>query len=486
MKQYKIPHKPNAPTDADQRRWEHSALRRRMIQGVWENDLEREMLRHFSTDRFMAIGPPDLSSNVLEQITRQLSVLYSQPPTVTHEQNIAQLVGRDGLITQAGLWPMMQRTQQMTLALRECFVRIDAVETLVDAPLDRTGIQYRIVTPDFVYCESSEDAPDVPLLYQELRLRLDPETNEPKYIYDILDIRDPKNPVFCLHEVQPNGTIGADVTEKYTGEPRKQGDAYPYRTKDNRPYLPLEMYRAEKTGLLWNAFDGSQMCYGALSAATLMSWWVHLVRDCCFSQKYTSGLGIAGLDAVAGDTTARRRTISTDPSSILMFYQDPENTGQPLIGQFQPSADPLKTLEAIAQYEYRVSTAAGLSSSVLKQSGDPRSGYALSVSRDGQRESARTFASVFSLVDCRLIAKTAMLSNRFLGTNLPESGYRIQYAQLPKSAEEIKAEREDILAKLAAGLISPVQAMQIMYPGIDDDQARQMLLKIKRERAEYM
>ena len=97
MKQYKIPHKPNAPTDADQRRWEHSALRRRMIQGVWENDLEREMLRHFSTDRFMAIGPPDLSSNVLEQITRQLSVLYSQPPTVTHEQNIAQLVGRDGL-----------------------------------------------------------------------------------------------------------------------------------------------------------------------------------------------------------------------------------------------------------------------------------------------------------------------------------------------------------------------------------------------------
>jgi hypothetical protein len=79
-----------------------------------------------------------------------------------------------------------------------------------------------------------------------------------------------------------------------------------------------------------------------------------------------------------------------------------------------------------------------------------------------------------------------MIINRFLGGNLPENGYRIQYAQLPKSAEEIKAEREDILAKLSAGLISPVQAMQIMYPGIDDDQAREMLLKIKRERAEYM
>jgi hypothetical protein len=42
------------------------------------------------------------------------------------------------------------------------------------------------------------------------------------------------------------------------------------------------------------------------------------------------------------------------------------------------------------------------------------------------------------------------------------------------------------LAKLAAGLISPIDAMQTLNPGIDENTAREMLLKIKRERAELM
>ena len=110
----------------------------------------------------------------------------------------------------------------------------------------------------------------------------------------------------------------------------------------------------------------------------------------------------------------------------------------------------------------------------------------MSVSRDSQRETARKYAPIFSFFDSRTLAKSAALSNRFLGTNLPESGYRIQYAQLPQSPEEIKAQREDVIQKMGAGLISPIDAMQILHPGIDESTAREMLLKIRRERAELM
>ena len=169
-----------------------------------------------------------------------------------------------------------------------------------------------------------------------------------------------------------------------------------------------------------------------------------------------------------------------------MFYSDPENTGQPLIGQFEAGADPVKMFETIAQYEYKVATAAGLSSSVLKQTADIRSGFSLSVSRDGQRQASARYAPLQSYYDERLLAKSAALCNRFLNTNLPENNYRIQYAQVPQSPEEIKATREDVLAKMNSGLLSPIDAMIILNPGIDENTAREMLLKIKRERIELM
>lgn len=477
---------PRMPTDEDQRRVEHQSLRRRLLQGTYEQDLEQEMLRHFSADRFYALGPVDLSSNVLEQITRQLSVLYNATPTVHHTEDISDLIGRDGYITTAGLFPLMQQAQQFILAINECFVRIDVAPHKIGQPVSKAGLNYRIVTPDSVYCESSPDNPDEPTYYREIRLRIDPDNHEPVYVADVLDIRDVEKPLFGMYLVNPDGTLGADVSKKYMGHETHVGESYPYRYEDGRPFLPLELYHAQKTGLLWNTFRNAQTCYGSLVSACLTSWAVHLIRDCSYPQRYVAGLSISGLGVENGDLTARRASIATDPSSILMFYTDPENSGQPLIGQFAAGADPVQMFETIAQYEYKVATAAGLSTSVLKQTADIRSGFSLSVSREGQREMSRRFAPLQSYYDERLIAKSAALCNRFLGTSLPEKDYRIQYAQLPQSPEEIKATREDVLAKLGAGLISPIQAMQILNPGIDENTAREMLLKIKRERIELM
>ena len=51
MNTYTIPQKPTAPTAEDERRREHSGLRRRLLEGTFEEDLEQEMLRHWSSDR---------------------------------------------------------------------------------------------------------------------------------------------------------------------------------------------------------------------------------------------------------------------------------------------------------------------------------------------------------------------------------------------------------------------------------------------------
>jgi hypothetical protein len=57
---------------------------------------------------------------------------------------------------------------------------------------------------------------------------------------------------------------------------------------------------------------------------------------------------------------------------------------------------------------------------------------------------------------------------------------------MPLTPDEMRAQREDIVQKMTAGLISPVQAVMMMYDDMDDREAREYLLRIRRERAEFM
>lgn len=481
-----LPLKPLAPNPDEQQRWNHSALRKRMIIGAWEQDLEDELARHLPADRREAWGPADLSSNPFEQITRQLSVLYHEVPAVTNlNGDISALTSREGLVTKAGLWQLMQRAQQMVIGLRESAIRIDVNPHIEGAASIAPGIQYRIVTPDLLYCEAHPDQPDIPVYYQEARLR--EFQGKPLWVADVMDIRDPNLPLFGMFIIEKDGSLGRDVSEEFMGHPTHRGEDYPYRDGAGNPFLPVVLYHAEKTGFLWDSYNASQMVYGSLTSAVLYSMWVHLVRDACWSQKYVAGLSVAGLSQIDQNEIARRSSIATDPSSILVFTQDPDAQGQPLVGSFSIPTDPHALLESISKYEMRVGLAAGLSPSELSRTnGDPRSGYALAVSKSGQREAQKKFAPVFRLGDEELLAKTAMLSNRFLGTSLPEDGYRVSYHSMPLTPDEMRAQREDITAKMQAGLISPVQAVMMMYDDMDEREAREYLLQIRRERAEFL
>ena len=481
------PMKPMAKSQDEQNRWDHTGLRRRMILGAWEQDLEDELSRHLPPDRRESWGPSDLSSNAFEQITRQLAVLYHETPAVTNMNgDIDVLVGREGLVTKSGLWQLMQRTQQMVLGLRETFIRIDVNPHTMTSMARVPGIQYRMVTPDMVYCEAHADQPDFPVFYQEYRLRQDEKKNY-VWVCDIMDIRDLNQPMFGMFMVNKDGSLGEDVSEYYMGHPTHRGEDYPYRDSEGKPFLPVVLYHAEKTGYLWDTYSGSAQVYGSLAAATYFSMWGHLVKSASWAQKYCANLTLAGLNTLDQNDLARRSSISTDPSSILMFTQDPDAQGQPMIGSFGIATDPNDLLESISKYEMRVALSAGLSpSDISRQAADPRSGFALAVSKSGQREAQKKFAPTFRMSDEELLAKTAMLSNRYLGTRLPEDGYRVSYHSMPLSPDEIRAQREDIIAKLQAGLISPVTAVMMMYDDMDAKEARDYLAQIRRERAEFL
>ena len=57
------------------RRIEHTRLRRRLLEGTWEEDLHNRLQIHLGTVRKAAWGYPDMSSNIFRQIARSLSSL---------------------------------------------------------------------------------------------------------------------------------------------------------------------------------------------------------------------------------------------------------------------------------------------------------------------------------------------------------------------------------------------------------------------------
>ena len=474
-----IPMKPVAPDTETEKRWNHTSLRRRMLCGQWHDDLVREIGNHITIDRQATWGVPDMSSNVFKSVTGALCALYQEPPDVavqtSYEGQADKLLGRGGFIDDAGLWSLMQRVQFFTLGLRECFLRIDINETF-------DGLIYRIVTPDMIYAESPAGDPSRPHLLHEYRLRWCPVCMDYEWTIDAFDLRDPDFPTYEIHSVDQNGQILDDVTEKYLGQ-STSGDMYPYIDSNGIPFIPYSIYHAEITGELFDAFHNSELIAGSLNAATLYSFFLFLSKNCSHPQRYMLGAMPAGMDLFDNNLQSRRNAISTDPSSILLFNPDPDlqSGQQPQIGQFQAGADIEKMLESITIYERRLASSGGINGAdVQKMTGDPRSGYAIAISRSSLRESQRKYSPAFRRGDVETLEISAKILNRFFNTDFPESGYRVEYHAIELSPEESKSQREHILALLNAGLMSKIEAIQILHPDLDEVEAIERLQKIQK------
>lgn len=483
------PSLPNPPTPrnaAESNRWDETRQRRRMLEGTWRDDLERRLQSHLGSVRRDAWGPISLALNPYKNICRELSVLYDAEPAVMHDQIEDPGIAR--ALSLGGLWQMMQRVQVFTLGLNECFVRPH-----VD---DRGRFSFRMVTPDFVRAYATMDDPRNPVALLEYRMRRLPATEPggPRplgWTIDHYDISDPEAPVYSVHIADDDGTMGADVSAVYLSTESNPdgnfiGDAYPFRRTSGRPFIPYQLYHSSGGGgHLFSPYDGQELVEASLDLSVLHQMVVHVFRDASWPQRYVVNVEPSGISIVETIDGARAEVV-TDPASLLQFASipDAEGQGQPMIGQFSAGGDPGKMEETLANMVARVASDAGVPpSDVQRLGGTARSGAAISLTNEGKRQAQRRFASVFRASDERLVGMCAAMSNRATGAQdgarYVEGGYRVLYHELPLSPDERRARREDAIAMLEAGLVSPIQAYQELHPGVTRAQATRAILEIR-------
>ena len=419
-----------------------------MLYGLWRQDLIERLTQQIGTIRREAWGEPDLSSNVAASACVAVATQYDRGVCVEHAagESVEPLLEE---IEATGIWSAKQRYQRDLVGMREMLTAID---------VDELGIHYRQVFPDMLQASSDPRRPSVPT-----------ETRETILL--------------------PNGTWAYDVWNADGFECISARDGVvlerrgPWVYADGRPFLPSVLDHASRGGALWDAFDQIELWDGALNAAVLWTYFGHIMRDASWPQRWALNVEPAGLNT-EGTDAGKRQAVTTDPAGLLIrkMIDGLADNAQPQIGQWSNSADPMSILEACGAYERRVSARAGLSpADVSRVSGDPRSGYALAITREGQREQQRRFEPILRPGDEELIGKTAAMVNRFRGTSYPESGYRITYDSIPASAEEIAEGRAQSDWEAAQGLASPISVYARLHPGTEPDEAANAIVALRLE-----
>lgn len=463
-----IPPSPRDPGEA--MRWEEGRRRRRLLDGCWRVDLEQRLQRRIGSTRRQAWGEPSCKILPFATIARELAVLYTSPPAVRHDRvDVTPLAESMRL---SGLWGLMSRVQYYTLGLREMLIRTTVSE--------EGRPSYRPVYPDMVIATGRRDAPDLLESVRELRLREHPETKKPVWTLDIMDVSDPDAPVYRVVECKSGLEEGADWTASYLGSDMS-GDAYPYRRADGRPVLAYVLHHADRTGdRLWDPYRWMEMVEASLDLAVAANMLDHTFMQASWPQRWIVGAQPAGLETVSEDGKVGRREVVVDPSTVLLLEPMAEYAGQVQVGQWESGADVEKMATVIAEESARIAQDAGVSASDLQRLNSQRSGVSISLTNEGKRSVQRRLAGQFRDPDERLVALTAILTNRATGSAWPEGGYTVQYQELSLSPDELSARREHVLELMDRRLLSPIDAYRQLNPGVTVEQARQALAEIAR------
>lgn len=432
-----------------------------MLYGQHRPDVQKTVRDAVGTERAEAWIEPDLSSNILGSASAQLSVLYDEPPVYVHEDPAAaELMTR--ILREAQHGPMMQRAQRDCIGLREIGIRID-VFGRKDAP----SVALRPVFPDLVDADAHPDRPDMPARWSEARLR--ELGGQMEWAWDVHDITDPASPTWKVVRASDD----ADVSGKVLAGSWAGAGSYPWRwgSAEGEPFIPVVLFHASKTASLWDPWFGVELLDGTLLASVYWTFYGHTLLAASWPQRWAANAQVVGADSSNGEGH-----VVADPATVTMLESVGE-AGDPIqVGQWQPGADPKTMHEAVSMYEQRVAQFAGIDATdFLRMSGDPRSGYALAISREGKRRAAKKMEPVFQAADVELLSKVAATVNRFAGRELlPETGWSISYQALPPSLEERQAKQTLLFEQYERGLISLAQ-LKAQLDGISVDEATRRL-----------
>lgn len=397
------PPTPDDPADAE--RWDHSRERRRFLYGEHEGDLQSAIRQDLGTIREQAWGKADLSSNPFLAIWTRLAALFNAEPQVTGPANAAEFLTA---VTDSGLWSLMQRVQRDTLGLREMLLRVD-VEPGLDG--DAPELLYRPVFPDMVTAQADPRRPQRPVRVEEW------QPLNGGWVRHVLDVQDPAAPVY-----QVLNERGDDLSEVVLGGDHS-GANYPYRNAWGRPVLPYVMFHASETGFLWDPKTMREIIEGSKKLSIYLTYWGHVVRNVAWAQRWAANakpLGVEAVDDGSGTGRGGRAEIVTDPATLLMLQGIDEDGKLPIqIGQWTSPVDPEAMLRAIAMYERRILSLAGVKApDVTRTEADIRSGYSLAVAREDVTELQGVYKPLMRRALGELLATSAALWGAARGSRL--------------------------------------------------------------------
>jgi len=458
------------PTDglADETvlRWREQQRRRRMLEGLWDADLKRHLEREYGPTRVRSLGRRDTTKNLARSTVSQLATLYDHAPVVMHAD--ADAVERmTAIITEAGLWQKAQHLAMLVVGAREALLRLH-----VHGPPDAAALQVRVVPADLVECYAHGDTPDVPYRVDEYRPR--EVDGREVWTRDVLSIERLEEPAYRVETLD-----GLDMSAELDGV--ASGEAYPYRDASGVPVLPYVLYHALDTGRLWDPYRGVELFDGSLKVAGFWTQWGSVVKDAGWPQRVLLNGRLQGATVTAdGDAY-----VTTAPNSVLMVESLTPGGAAPSIAQWQPGGDPESLGNAIRDYGADLASEFDLDPADIQRSHtSARSGYAISVTRDGRRKAQARFAPSFARSDAMTLRAIAVLWNRHTGDTLPETGWSVEYAGIPLSMEERRLLADEHKLRAALGVTSKV-ALLAKLDGITEDQARERLRGYARDAVEF-
>jgi len=494
------------PTAEDEARAVHQWTRLQILMEDWDDVIDEWLEEHIGEERAEIWGIPDTSANSLADLCRQLSVpgLYGHRPRVDRATGGGQgLVDEGGLLDAAGYWTKMSFVQYLTLGLGDMLTRFHVT---------RAGrFSVRLVWPHNVFLVGDPEDAGHPVELWELRRRhLLPE-NRWIYTWEVFDLgrHGPGGevvvpPSFRIHEAMNGsprtiapaagefrpGGLGVDLSDRFIRRPDGTfgalvGEDYPWVGDDGQPVFPYGRYQDADTGQLWNTFAKRGAHRGTLNGALYWTYTGHVARDATGSYVILAGLTPSGTDSLKTGLRGQLHGRALQSKLIeagTMEYHDVREGQTPFVHEVGASENLPALLDFSERYEMRQATRFGLNPSDLsRQSANPSSAAALLVSNEGKREFSAQVQPVFRRADLAAIRIAAIvLAAAGLGT-WPQTGYSVQYHEIPKSPQELREIREQLSWELAQGMRSRIGMYQALNRGVGEADALAALQRIAEQ-----
>jgi len=486
-----------------QLRWDEDWRRHTLCEGRWDHLVETGMRRAFGDERADVMRLASTSWNVGRHVVDEMAVLYSESPegpTVVGPGGQAEpdLLGRYGLLQRSPLWAMADRHQRWTLthwsSARHYKLRTYGNQVHLDVEL---------VHPGFLSGQRSRVDPLRPGFLQRwapLR-KLNADPKDPRSIewvactYDLNGVFGP-DPTYSIRDSK-----GDDVSDQYLtdddGKPcgPMVGSAYTkwWSYSDGRPLIPYGItYRRMGSAELFPC-EGWELWDLTVETAVRLSFSDHAFRNAAFPLRWIANATLRGVKRIErsrnndGKQQAQEYTQWTpDPTRLMVLdsAEGDESTARPPIqtGEFGPGAEPLDMLKYIQQQATMGAEREGIAAADLQRTtgGGIASGYAISLSHEGQRKQQRRFTPSFKRSDEHDVGMVAAMHNRAHGTRWAERGYDVSYPAVALSIEELSSLRDQLDWELTKGFILEHQAMARLR-GISDEAAEGIWRRNKQE-----